>query len=46
MKKTNNVNESISDSVARVTALAMKRRSSQKAELSEVQMNLRKKLMN
>ena len=44
MKKTNNVNESISDSVARVTALAMKRRVISKSRIVRSTDELEKKI--
>ena len=44
MKKTNSVNESISDSVARVTALAMKRRVISKSRIVRSTDELEKKI--
>ena len=44
MKKTNSINESISDSVARVTALAMKRRVISKSRIVRSTDELEKKL--
>ena len=44
MKKTNSINESISDSVARVTALAMKRRVISKSRIVRSTDELEKKI--